>query len=72
MTLITLNAKENPNGLYNKYHKIYLSGPFGIFSVLRHPNHLRLLAFTCKNMLQEGLKHDQITVNQMCNKATTR
>ena len=25
-----------------------------------------------KNMLQEGLEHDQITVNQMCNKATTR
>ena len=36
MTLITLNAREYPNGLYNKYHKIYLSGPFGI-SVLRHP-----------------------------------
>ena len=35
-TLITLNAREYPNGLYNKYHKIYLSGPFGI-SVLRHP-----------------------------------
>ena len=42
MTLITLNANEYPNGLYNKYHKIYLSGPFGI-SVLRHPNHLRYL-----------------------------
>ena len=25
-----------------------------------------------KNMLQEGLEHDQITVNQICNKATTR
>ena len=35
-TPITLNAREYPNGLYNKYHKIYLSGPFGI-SVLRHP-----------------------------------
>ena len=30
-TLITLNAKEYPNGLYDKYHKIYLSGPFHDF-----------------------------------------
>ena len=25
-----------------------------------------------KNMLQEGLERDQITVNEICNKATTR
>ena len=25
-----------------------------------------------KNMLQEGFEHDQITVNQICNKVTTR
>ena len=28
--------------------------------------------YVCMNMLQEGIKHDQTTLNQMCNKVTTR
>ena len=35
-------------------------------------HHMNFHYFISKNMLQEGLEHDQITVNQMCNKATTR
>ena len=35
-------------------------------------HHMDFHYLISKNMLQEGLERDQITVNEICNKATTR